>query len=303
MSVFRRRIVFREPEVFRFGGLSIVTATVTAAAIVFAGTAAGSTPSVTGDASGGIVFSGGPVSTISIEVSGSGNVVLAGAATGLQRNLGSASGGIALAGSARCDAIGSGSIVFGGSATVGSIFTMDAAGAIVFAGSVAGANGSTALGSVIFAGTLGAPNITGGTITTSAAGSLILAGTAVGSITAAANVPDLFFFAAKFSVELSTLTESDPVTITGNTQPAIISITNGTYSINGSAFTSIAGVINAGDEVVIRHTSAATYETQQVSPVIIGGLTGSFVSVTIRGPDRRTPIGHRLAHKPRRRVI
>ena len=43
---------------------------------------------------------------------------------------------------------------------------------------------------------------------------------------------------------------SNPITVTGITSPAIISITSGAqYSINGGPFTSAAGTVQAGDNV------------------------------------------------------
>lgn len=287
MSVFRRRIVFRDGRQTRvFGGGSLVTGAIdlTAAAIIFAGTASGSTTGTGSTASGAIVFAGG-TSTINIEVSGSGPVVFAGTAQGAERNLASASGSIIFAGSARCDALASGSIVFAGSATVGSVFTMDANGAIVFSGTAAAQSGASASGSIVFSGSGGTPVVTGGTVTSGASGAMVFAGTAVGVYGSTNNVPDRFFIPAKFNVLPSTLVTSVTVQIQGNTQPANLLITNGEYSINGGAFATAATLVPVGGTVAVRHTSAATYSTQTTTTLIIGGVTANFVSVTEADPN------------------
>ncbi len=184
MGVYRR-IVFRtDRETRLLGSSSIVTAVAGTALIVFGGTAAGNTSTTNGSASGSIVLAGGPITEIVVEVSGSGSVALAGSAAGLAVKPGSGSGTIALAGVARCDAIGAGSISFGGSATVGSIFTMEASGTIALSGTATPAPIATfPSGSIVFSGTLGIPEISGGTVTSAASGQITWTGTALGGIT------------------------------------------------------------------------------------------------------------------------
>lgn len=303
MSVFRRRIVFRDDrETKLFGSASIVTAVTVAAVIVFAGTADGSTTGSTGSASGTIVFGGGTVSTISVEVSSSGSIVLGGSAAGIQASLNSASGAVAFAGTARCDALGSGAIVFGGSATVGTIFTMDGSGAIVFAGTATPVVGTTVSGTVVFAGGIGVPEISGGTVTTAASGTIVFNGTAAGVIGSALNVPLQFYFETAYNVDLTSLITSLPEVVQGNAQPATVIVTNGTYSINGGAFSSDPTTVAAGDSIQLRHVSAATYETQVVTTLTLSGISGDFVSVTKADTrDHRPPWKRRFLPKFKRR--
>jgi hypothetical protein len=184
MGVFRRVRVFRDSLATRiFGSQSIITATTVAATIAFAGTAAGSTPGSSAEASGAIEVSGAPISEIYLEVSAPGAVVLSGSASGVQRSMGSALGTIAFAGTARCDALASGAISFAGTATVGSIFTMDAAGAIVISGTATSPERlGEASGAVVFAGTAGSGEISGGTVEAEALpGAVVFAGTVTGA--------------------------------------------------------------------------------------------------------------------------
>lgn len=303
MSVFRRRVVFRDNrETSLLGSLILVTATA-AGTLVFGGTASGNTSVTNGSATGTIVFAGAPVSQINIEVSGTGQVVLAGSATGIQRNFGAATGTVVFAGSSRCDAIGSGAIVFAGSATVGQIFTMDATGSIVFSGTGQAQHGTSATGPVVFAGTVSAPVVSGGTVSSAATGSIIFSGAAAGVYGSTNNVPSRFFIDTKFNVEPSTLIVSDAFTLQGNTQPASLSITNGEYSIDGANFSSVAILVSAGSQIVVRHTSASTFETRTTTTLVIGGVTGTFVSMTERDPsERHTRHRHRIyGHRHRTR--
>ena len=55
--------------------------------------------------------------------------------------------------------------------------------------------------------------------------------------------PDAFTFTAQNAVPLSSLRTSNVVTVTGIDAPASISVTGGTYSINGGAFTAATGTV------------------------------------------------------------
>ena len=102
------------------------------------------------------------------------------------------------------------------------------------------------------------------------------------------SAPNSFNFPIKSNVPLSTVVQSDPVTITGN-QPAgwAITIANGTtgansqYSINGDAFRSTAGTILPNQSLRVQQTSASTNSTTTTSVVTIGTLTKTFQSVTV----------------------
>lgn len=186
MSVFRRRRIFRDfGDTQVIGSASVVTASLLTSAIVFAGTALGSTTATSGgSASGAIAFAGGPITEASMEVSCSGPITFLGVSpTGLGISTRNASGTVVFGGIARPEALATGTIQFAGSATVGSTFTMDASGAITFAGTVAGYHlAPQTTGAILFGGTLGTPIVTDGTVEASAVpGSIVFDGTAAGT--------------------------------------------------------------------------------------------------------------------------
>lgn len=92
--------------------------------------------------------------------------------------------------------------------------------------------------------------------------------------------PDQFTFADRFNVATSTEITSDPVTITGIDAAADITVTGGTYNINGGAFTADPGTVVNGDSVRARHTSSASASTATNTAVTIGGVSDTFTSTT-----------------------
>lgn len=93
--------------------------------------------------------------------------------------------------------------------------------------------------------------------------------------------PNAFSFADQIGVAQSVTITSDPITVTGINAAATISVTGGTYDINGSgSFTSSAGTVNNGDTVRARHTSSASYGTATNTIVTIGGVSDTFTSTT-----------------------
>jgi len=93
-------------------------------------------------------------------------------------------------------------------------------------------------------------------------------------------IPDVFTFVDQTNVPLNLAIISDGITITGINSSAAISVTNGEYSINGGAFTSNNGVVNNGNAVRVRHTSAVTISTPTDTLLDIGGITDTFTSTT-----------------------
>jgi len=93
-------------------------------------------------------------------------------------------------------------------------------------------------------------------------------------------IPDAFTLVDQTNVPLNLAIISDGITITGLTSSAAISVTNGEYSINGGAFTLTNGVVNNGNTVRVRHTSATTISTSTDTLLDIGGITDTFTSTT-----------------------
>jgi hypothetical protein len=95
--------------------------------------------------------------------------------------------------------------------------------------------------------------------------------------------PDAFSFAALTGVPLRTAESSNTVTISGITKPSPISVSGGTYSINGGSYTSAAGTVNNGDTVTVQLTSSSSPSTASKATLTIGGLSADF-SVTTTTP-------------------
>jgi hypothetical protein len=92
--------------------------------------------------------------------------------------------------------------------------------------------------------------------------------------------PDAFSFTDQTAVDVSTEITSAAITVTGIDAAADITVSGGTYSINGGAFTADAGTVSLGDEVRARHTSSASYVTATNTTVTIGGVSDIFTSTT-----------------------
>jgi M6 family metalloprotease-like protein len=91
--------------------------------------------------------------------------------------------------------------------------------------------------------------------------------------------PDAFTFTDQTNVALNTTVTSNTITVSGICAPAFISITGGTYSINGGVYTSTTGTVSNGDTVTVRQTSSGSYSTTTNATLTIGGVSDTF-SVT-----------------------
>lgn len=93
-------------------------------------------------------------------------------------------------------------------------------------------------------------------------------------------VPDQFTFSDVTNVSTSSTQTSNTITVLGINSPAAITVTGGTYSKNGAAFTSGAGTVASGDQVRAQHTSSASNSTAVNTVVTIGGVSDTFTSTT-----------------------
>ena len=93
--------------------------------------------------------------------------------------------------------------------------------------------------------------------------------------------PEPFTFSPRSGLARSTEVTSDSVTITGINAAAPISITGGSYSINGGAFTSATQTVNNNDSVRVRLTSSTTYSTTVNAILTIGAVSGAFTVTTM----------------------
>jgi hypothetical protein len=87
---------------------------------------------------------------------------------------------------------------------------------------------------------------------------------------AADTTPDAFSFSGVTAAELSTQYISNPVTISGISGQAVVSIVGGEYSINSTPFTTLTGTTNSGDTLVVGATSSAVNSTTTSAILTVG---------------------------------
>jgi uncharacterized repeat protein (TIGR01451 family) len=92
--------------------------------------------------------------------------------------------------------------------------------------------------------------------------------------------PDPFSFTALNGVDPSKLEVSNAITVEGTNVSSPISITGGTYSINGGPFTAAPGYVSPGARVVVSVESSASYLTATSADLTIGGVAATFTVTT-----------------------
>jgi hypothetical protein len=92
--------------------------------------------------------------------------------------------------------------------------------------------------------------------------------------------PNPFAFTPLGSQDVSTKVESNAVMPSGFDAPTSISVKNAEYRVNGGEYTSVPGMINPGDQVVVRQTTSSSFNTTNTSVVTIGGVSGDFSTTT-----------------------
>ena len=101
--------------------------------------------------------------------------------------------------------------------------------------------------------------------------------------------PDAFTFTDRTNVAINTEFKSNAITVSGIDAPANISVTGGTYSINGAAYTSASSTVTVGNTVKVRKVSASTYSTTKSATLTIGGVSDTFSVTTMATPVDTTP--------------
>lgn len=99
-------------------------------------------------------------------------------------------------------------------------------------------------------------------------------------------VPDPFSFGSRVDVARSTLIESDPVTISGIDGPTDVTVANGEYSIDGAAYTAVAGKIGNGQVLRVRHLSGADFYDRTATEVRVGPGSATVVAFFITDTER-----------------
>jgi hypothetical protein len=115
-------------------------------------------------------------------------------------------------------------------------------------------------------------------------------------ITYAGTAPDAFNFTSQTDVALSTVIESNAITVGGITASSPISITGGEYAVStdaGSTWstwsTTIPGTVANGNQVKVRLTSSASYSSTTTATLTIGGVSGTFNVTTAAPPPDTVP--------------
>lgn len=88
--------------------------------------------------------------------------------------------------------------------------------------------------------------------------------------------PDAFAFAAQTQVPPSTIATSDVTTIYGINAPAPISVTGGSYSVNGGAYTTAPGTVSNRDHVGVRLTASASGGVTATAILTVGSISAAF---------------------------
>ncbi|PKF61121.1 hypothetical protein CW745_12520 [Psychromonas sp. psych-6C06] len=96
--------------------------------------------------------------------------------------------------------------------------------------------------------------------------------------------PAPFTFAPKNDVFLATEIVSDSITVSGINVEVPISVIGGEYSVDGGAYTAIAGKINDGQFVTLRATSSDKIATLINASLTIGSATENF-KITTRSAE------------------
>lgn len=107
------------------------------------------------------------------------------------------------------------------------------------------------------------------------------------SITTKDTTPDPFTFTAQTGVNLSTVTTSNTITISGLGSGVSVPVTVGAfgeYSKNGGAFTTLAGTGVNGDTFAVRLTSSGSYLTLATTSLTVGSVSSTF-NVTTKPDD------------------
>lgn len=93
--------------------------------------------------------------------------------------------------------------------------------------------------------------------------------------------PDAFTFAEKASVPLNSMQTSSAITVSGINARTPISVSGGSYSIDGAAFTNYAGEVTSGQNVRVQHIASSSYATATGTTLTIGGVSDTFTSTTL----------------------
>jgi len=93
--------------------------------------------------------------------------------------------------------------------------------------------------------------------------------------------PDAFTFTDVTNVALSSTQTSNIITVAGLNTSTSVSISGGTYSKNGGAYTSANTTAVNGNTFAVRHTASGSFSTAASCTLNIGGVTDAYSSTTL----------------------
>ncbi|WP_273455072.1 alpha/beta hydrolase [Nevskia ramosa] len=100
------------------------------------------------------------------------------------------------------------------------------------------------------------------------------------SVKTADTTPNAFSFTPTINAPINSLQTSSASTVGGINTGAPISVTGGSYSINGQPFTNAAGTVSNGDSVRVQQTASSSFSTTTTAVLKIGTVTGSYAVTT-----------------------
>lgn len=93
--------------------------------------------------------------------------------------------------------------------------------------------------------------------------------------------PDAFAFTDQTNVALSTVIESNTITVAGINASTSISITGGEHNINSAGWSSASSTVTNGQTIQVRHTSSGSNSTTTDTVLTVGGVSDTFTSTTL----------------------
>jgi len=97
---------------------------------------------------------------------------------------------------------------------------------------------------------------------------------------APSDTPTALSFDAARGVPLNIPVQSNAVTISGITRTVPVRISNGTYSINGQAYTADVSAARPGDTIKVRVTSSTDYNAAVTATLKVGTVSTDFTVTT-----------------------
>lgn len=246
----------------------------------------GSTPSSTNrtSSSNSIASSETPVGSASSAISASSNNTTSSEASSADQTSSASSSVNSTANSIQSSVIGGGVASSLASVSSSSVASSIASSSAI-SSSVASSSEASSVSSALSSSVASSSEASSSEVSSSVASSSAISSS---SSSAPADItPNLFSFDAQTDVTFATLIESNSVTISGIDEPVSISITGGEYSIDGAGFTPEEGMIESGQSVRLRMTSASTFGTTTTATLVVGDTSVDFKITTIK--DTQAP--------------